>query len=140
MPQHETHNASTSLSECVVDMKHTLLYQTIFFLSGVVPPTMLLISSCVSCRPGAFACNIKGESLPVTDFLKTVAEVTGADACEITSDAITLPFPDVFDERSLADLLGRPAHVTPLREAIQETVDVFRALKEGGEFWHTNDL
>lgn len=94
----------------------------------------------LDCRPGAYACNIKGESLSVADFLQAVSKVTGKDVCPITDDAITLPFPDVFDEKLLADLLGRPAHVTTLEDAVQETVDHFRSLKEDGKFWHTNDL
>lgn len=79
---------------------------------------------------GAVACNLRNDVLDVADFIALLREeVPGA---AITHDADQpLPFPADLDDSGLRRILGTVPH-TPLRQAIRESLAMFRELLAQG--------
>ncbi|HEU4328766.1 MAG TPA: NAD(P)-dependent oxidoreductase [Roseiflexaceae bacterium] len=76
---------------------------------------------------GADIFNLRGSVATMDEMVAAIRDaVPGA---QIDYDPVPLPFPEEYDAAPLAELIG-PLPVTPLRQAVAETVAVFRAKAE----------
>lgn len=71
---------------------------------------------------GAETYSMAGDIVSIADFVDVCHEVTGTSA--ITHGGDPLPFPNGLDDTALRQRLGEVPH-TPLRTAIEETVEFF---------------
>lgn len=80
---------------------------------------------------GAAACNLRNDVVDVSEFIARVK--AGYPEAQLTSaDDAPLPFPYDLDDSGLQRILGKVPH-TPLGEAIDETVSMFRQLVDQGQ-------
>jgi UDP-glucuronate 4-epimerase len=79
---------------------------------------------------GARVFNLGGSPVPVVDWIAAIEEAVPRAQGLITAEAAPLPFPADIEHASLAALGHVP--VTPYRDAIRETADVYRALLAEG--------
>ena len=119
----------------------------------------LFIDCCdvLTIKPGAYSCNIKGNTLSVDEFLKILyTKCPNGEQLITTSDnAIILPFPDSMKQETLNELFTfdkntidlrktkglnlKGTQVTPVMDAIFRTVELFEQLKNENRL-HDNDL
>ncbi len=79
---------------------------------------------------GAAACNLRNDVVDVAEFVALVKE--RYPAAQLTYEAGNLlPFPHDLDDSGLRGILGHVPH-TPLTDAIDETVHLFKSLLEEG--------
>ena len=101
---------------------------TLFQYAPDVARTLIMASR--SEPAGARVFNLGGSPVSIADWIaaidKTVPEARGS----ITADAEPLPFPSDIEHRSLAALGAVP--VTPYRDAIAATADIYRSLAAEG--------
>jgi UDP-glucuronate 4-epimerase len=72
---------------------------------------------------GAYVANLGGPATHVSEVVAAIEAAAPEAAGSITFDEQPLPFPEEFEGKA------HPAPVTPLRDAVRETIDVFRAQK-----------
>ncbi len=70
---------------------------------------------------GALVANLGGPATHVSEIVAAIEAAAPEAAGSITFDDAPLPFPEQFDA------VARPAPITPLRDAVRETVELFRA-------------
>jgi len=87
-----------------------------------------------------YALNIKGEVVPVKEWVRVLEDAVPSAKGTVTSAGSPLPFPVHFDEAGLSKLLNEnPVKVTPIAEGIRRTVEKFKELHKRGEL-RTADL
>ncbi|MCP5029574.1 MAG: NAD(P)-dependent oxidoreductase [Actinomycetia bacterium] len=82
-------------------------------------------------NPGSLICPLGGDIVMVQTFLDAVNEAVGEELASCTDNL--LPFPAGTDDGPLRTLLDGQVPHTPLREAIEETVAVFRKAAAAGQ-------
>jgi UDP-glucuronate 4-epimerase len=70
---------------------------------------------------GALLANLGGPAVHVSEVVEAIEAAAPEAAGTITYDDAPLPFPEEFEG------VAQPAPVTPLRDAVRETIDLFRA-------------
>jgi len=102
----------------------------------------LFIKACpaVEENPGAYVANIKHCSGTVEEFVKILHELLPQSKrrVKISENAIPLPFPGEFTQNTIDSLIPN-AKQTPLREAIEDTIEHFYSLQDAGKF-HDRDV
>lgn len=81
---------------------------------------------------GAEIFNVRGSVAHMGEIVAAIEAAAPESRGTITYDDTQLPFPQEFDATPLAGLIG-PLPVTPLRQAVAETISSFRSLVEGGK-------
>jgi len=91
-------------------------------------------------NPGAYTANISHYSGTVEEFVSIIHELLphSKTRISISNDAANLPFPTSFSQHTL-DALLPSVPATPLRKAIEETIEHFEWL-EDHDLLHTDDL
>ena len=74
--------------------------------------------------------NLGGSPVTIADWIATIEELVPEARGLITAEPAPLPFPSDIEHTSLAALGDIP--VTPYREAIAETADIYRRLHAEG--------
>ncbi|HXF62521.1 MAG TPA: NAD(P)-dependent oxidoreductase [Caldilineaceae bacterium] len=90
----------------------------------------IFIDCARSGHQGAAACNLRNDVVEVGDFVALVQEKYPGAQITYAADN-RLPFPYDLDDSGLRSIVGKVAH-TPLAQAIDETVAMFRRLLEAG--------
>lgn len=101
---------------------------TVFQYARDVAATLVLASR--SGLPGASVFNLGGGRVSIGDWIAAIEELVPGAAGLITAEAAPLALPDAIEHAGLAALGDVP--VTPWREAVAATVDVFRGLAGDG--------
>ncbi len=70
---------------------------------------------------GALVANLGGPAVSVAEIVEAIEAAAPDAAGTITFDETPLPFPEEFEG------VAHPAPVTPLRDAVRETIELFRA-------------
>ena len=90
-----------------------------------------LIAASRSSLTGAQVFNLGGSLAPMEDVVAAIEAAVPEARGLVTFDPKPLPFPDAIDDTG-TDVLGDVV-VTPLDDAVRQTVDVFRRAIERGE-------
>ena len=69
--------------------------------------------------------NLSGSIAPMHEIVAAIEAAAPEARGTITFDEAALPFPEEYDAEPLAELIG-PLPITPLRQAVAETVALFR--------------
>ncbi len=69
---------------------------------------------------GALVANLGGPAVHVSEIVAAIEAAAPESAGQITFDDAPLPFPEEFEG------VAHPAPVTPLRDAVRETIELFR--------------
>jgi UDP-glucuronate 4-epimerase len=101
---------------------------TLFQYAADVARTLILASR--ADPDGARVFNLGGSPVAIADWIATIEELVPEARGLITAEPTPLPFPSDIEHTSLAALGDIP--VTPYREAIAETADIYRRLHAGG--------
>jgi nucleoside-diphosphate-sugar epimerase len=101
---------------------------TLFQYAPDVARTLILASR--SEPAGARVFNLGGSPVSIADWIGTIEEVVPGAAGLIAAEADPLPFPADIEHRSLSAL--GPVPVTPYRDAIAESADIYRGLAADG--------
>jgi nucleoside-diphosphate-sugar epimerase len=101
---------------------------TLFQYAPDVARTLILASRAEPA--GARVFNLGGSPVAIDDWISAIEEIVPEAAGLITAEPAPLPFPSDIEHRSLAALGDVP--VTPFRDAIAETVAIFRRLQADG--------
>lgn len=101
---------------------------TLFQYSRDVALTLILASRAEPA--GARVFNLGGSPVAIADWICAIEEIVPEARGLITAEATPLPFPSDIEHTSLAALGAVP--VTPYRDAIRETADIYRALLAEG--------
>jgi nucleoside-diphosphate-sugar epimerase len=75
---------------------------------------------------GATAYSLGGSSFGVDEILRAIEAQEPAVRGRLSHDNGTLPFPEAFDGRPIAEALGDPGE-TPLEEGVRLTLETYRA-------------
>ena len=108
--------------------------RTLFQYAEDVAATMILASR--SAPDGARVLNLGGSPVALTDWVAAIEETVPEAAGRITVAATELPFPAEIAHERLAVLGTVP--VTPYREAIAATADIYRRLAAEGRLVGTD--
>jgi nucleoside-diphosphate-sugar epimerase len=101
---------------------------TLFQYAADVARTLILASRSEPASARVF--NLGGSPVAIEDWIAAIEEVVPEARGLITAEATPLPFPSDIEHTSLAAL--GPVPVTPYRDAIRETADLYRSLLAEG--------
>ena len=101
---------------------------TLFQYAADVARTLILASRAEPA--GAQVFNLGGSPVTIADWIAAIEETVPDARGLITAEPTPLPFPSEIEHTSLAAL--GPVPVTPYRDAIRATADVFRGLLADG--------
>ena len=88
-----------------------------------------LVAMSRSGHEGAAVCNMPGSLADMGEVVAAIEAAAPAAAGRITHADTRLPLPEELATGRLAEIVG-PVHVTPLTEAVRETVEHFRRREE----------
>jgi nucleoside-diphosphate-sugar epimerase len=101
---------------------------TLFQYARDVARTLIIASR--ADPAGARVFNLGGDAVAITDWISAIEEIVPEARGLITAEPAPLPFPSDIEHASLAAL--GPVPVTPYRDAIAETANIYRSfLAEG---------
>jgi UDP-glucuronate 4-epimerase len=125
-----TSSPTVAIAAAVLGTPFRILFggSTLFQYAADVARTLILASR--SEPAGARVFNLGGSPVAIDDWIAAIAEIVPEAAGLITAAPTPLPFPSDIEHRSLAALGDVP--VTPFRDAIAETVAIFRRLQAEG--------
>ena len=101
---------------------------TLFQYARDVARTLIIASRAEPA--GARVFNLGGSPVAIADWIEAIETIVPEARGSITAEPTPLPFPSDIEHTSLAALGSVP--VTPYREAIAETADIYRALLAEG--------
>ena len=107
---------------------------TLFQYAEDVAKTLIIASR--SEPAGARVFNLGGNGVAISDWIAAIEEAVPDARGLLTADTTPLPFPSDIEHAGLAAL--GPVPVTPYREAIASTVDIYRRLAARGRLVGTD--
>jgi nucleoside-diphosphate-sugar epimerase len=107
---------------------------TLFQYAADVAKTLIIASR--SEPAGARVFNLGGNGVSITDWIAAIEEAVPDARGLLTADTTPLPFPSDIEHAGLAAL--GPVPVTPYRDAIAATVDIYRRLAARGRLVGTD--
>jgi UDP-glucuronate 4-epimerase len=125
-----TSSPTVAIAAAVLGQRFEISFggRTLFQYAEDVATTMILASR--SAPDGARVLNLGGSSVALTDWVAAIEAAVPAATGRITIAATELPFPAEIAHERLAVLGAVP--VTPYRDAISATADIYRRLAAQG--------
>jgi UDP-glucuronate 4-epimerase len=125
-----TSGPTVAIAAAVLGMPFRISFggSTLFQYAADVAKTLILASR--AAPAGARVFNLGGSPVAIADWIATIEELVPEARGLITAEPAPLPFPSDIEHTSLASLGEIP--VTPYRDAIAETVDIYRRLQADG--------
>jgi len=125
-----TSSPTVAIAAAVLGVPYEISFggRTLFQYAEDVAATMILASR--SAADGARVLNLGGSPVALTDWVEAIEAAVPEAAGRITIADTELPFPAEIAHDRLAVLGSVP--VTPYRDAIAATVDIYRRLAAGG--------
>jgi len=125
-----TSSPTVAIAAAVLGVPFTITFggRTIYQYAEDVAATLVIASR--STLTGAHVFNLGGHGVDMPTWIETIESVVPEAAGLITHAAAALPFPEEIDHASLTVLGDVP--VTPVRDGIEATVEIFRRLAAAG--------
>lgn len=125
-----TSSPTVAIAAAVLGEPFTITFggSTVYQYAEDVAGTLIIASR--SSLTGAQAFNLGGHGVDMGTWIETIESVVPAAAGLIDHAAVELPFPAEIDHAGLAVLGDVP--VTPVRDGIEATVEIFRRLAADG--------
>ena len=125
-----TSSPTAAIAAAVLGVPFRISYggSTLFQYARDVARTLILASRAEPA--GARVFNLGGNAVSIADWISAIEAVVPEARGLLTYDPTPLPFPSAIEHGSLAALGEIP--VTPYRDAIRETADIYRALAADG--------
>ena len=125
-----TSSPTVAIAAAVLGTPFRILFggSTLFQYAADVARTLILASR--SEPAGARVFNLGGSPVAIADWIAAIEDTVPEARGLISFEAAPLPFPSDIEHTSLAALGAIP--VTPYREAIRETADIYRRLAAEG--------
>ena len=141
-----TSDATKAIKSAVLNREFKMGYKgtTLFHYVEDMAELFIRCSKQCAIKPGAYSCNIRGNTMDCREFLETLYKLIPNSRYKVKIDenkAIILPFPDSMTQISLDNLFkGEPAiKQTSISKAIERVVKQFKELKKQNRL-HTKDL
>ncbi len=130
-----TSSPTTAIAAAVLGRPYTISFggRTLFQYAEDVGRTLLAASR--SGLSGVRVFNLGGSSVHIPDWIAAIEASVPEAAGLITFSPTELPFPSEIEHAALAEL--GPIPVTPFREGIRATVEIFRELARDGRLLAT---
>jgi UDP-glucuronate 4-epimerase len=125
-----TSSPTTAIAAAVLGEPYALTFggSTLFQYAEDVARTLIAASR--SSITGAHVFNLGGNAVSIKDWVEAIEEIVPESRGRFTVPTNVLPFPSDIDHEALAALGSVP--VTPFRDGIGETVEIFRRLAAAG--------